>query len=874
MWPLNWPALKLGIAMRGGKEQLLTTPFNKYDKEKKQDHLKPKANILLEPDVKLNDNIDNDSQPLNKTLDLYEFQENDLEEKASKSPEYDKLEEKTYTPLKAVNFDCYPILTKIDTNLNTDHRDYEDNEDFSESRDTSSYVPETEIESEGGEEETIIPIFKTINVTCPESTLTKDEPSEKPHISNIETNNSIVALSHRKNRVWDRKNFCPICFVEVSHFARHLERNHADESRVKKSLSFPKGSNEKKTLWDSLRKEGNFHLFREEKKVVAVGRPTEAQALDFDDFVACENCSGVYKKKFFYKHAKKCQDKHTGTKCGRLNALTQSQTFLAASRCQNSFLSQSRLKKEVFCIMKADKISATAKNDILICLFGETHLKKHKRKQIVTVTSNKMRQLARLLIALREFTPVQNLIDAMKPELFDDLVTATKVISGFSNADKSFKSSSLALHMGTTLKQVCDIINRMILKKSPLFTFKNPNEEKKSIRDLKTLLETSWANEISSLALKTMKEQQWEKPQILPVTSDVIKFNNFVKNQVEDSAKKLNKLLEKEGKQNDKNDLLPLYKTLAKGIALLLILNRKRIGEIQYLEISTYKRSFAEPSVQKEIAESLTVSEKLLCRNFRRIITGGKGSKPVAILISPFLNEKIELMIKIREKIKLIPEDNKYIFANPNSSKGWFHGTSVIKQFAKNCGAKDPNSLTSTKFRKQTATILQIMDINNTDMEQLAIFMGHTKKTNEEWYRLPQDLYQTAKIAKLMIALNKGDVNIYKGKSLDDINIEENDYLEIEDIETEVNEINEKELTEPTHSWSPKSNFSDVTDEKIEQANKNEKVSSKGKRKLFTDEMTHPMQNNKGKAVLIRRLQGTDGPKRTNKLCLNTLQDS
>ncbi|XP_050500995.1 uncharacterized protein LOC114335438 [Diabrotica virgifera virgifera] len=174
------------------------TPFNKYDKEKKQDHLNPKANILLEPDVKLNDNIDNDSQPLNKTLDLYKFQENDLEEKASKSPEYDKLEEKTYIPLKAVNFDCYPILTKIDTNPNTNHRDYEDNEYFSESRDTSSYVPETEIESEGGEEETIYPIFKTINVTCPESTLTKDEPSEKPHISNIETNNSIVALSHRK----------------------------------------------------------------------------------------------------------------------------------------------------------------------------------------------------------------------------------------------------------------------------------------------------------------------------------------------------------------------------------------------------------------------------------------------------------------------------------------------------------------------------------------------------------------------------------------------------------------------------------------------------------------------------------------------------
>lgn len=39
--------------------------------------------------------------------------------------------------------------------------------------------------------------------------------------------------------------------------------------------------------------------------------------------------------------------------------------------------------------MRPDEISAVAKYDILICLYGEKHLKKHKREQIVTVTQIK-----------------------------------------------------------------------------------------------------------------------------------------------------------------------------------------------------------------------------------------------------------------------------------------------------------------------------------------------------------------------------------------------------------------------------------------------------------------------------------------------------
>ncbi|CAG9820691.1 unnamed protein product [Phaedon cochleariae] len=62
-----------------------------------------------------------------------------------------------------------------------------------------------------------------------------------------------------------------------------------------------------------------------------------------------------------------------------------------------------------------------AKTDEFICLFGENYLKKHKRKQMAIVCFNEMRELARLLIALREATVIENhsLADAIDPVMFD-----------------------------------------------------------------------------------------------------------------------------------------------------------------------------------------------------------------------------------------------------------------------------------------------------------------------------------------------------------------------------------------------------------------------------------------------------------------------
>ncbi|XP_023309830.1 uncharacterized protein LOC111691367 [Anoplophora glabripennis] len=77
------------------------------------------------------------------------------------------------------------------------------------------------------------------------------------------------------------------------------------------------------------------------------------------------------------------------------------------------------------------------------------------------------------------------------------------------------------------------------------------------------------------------------------------------------------------------------------------------------------------------------------------------------------------------------------------------------------------------------------MNVSETEMEQFANFMGHTKKTHEEYYRLPQDLFQTAKVSKILIAINKGKGAKYKGKSLDEINLSD---IESDDSDNEFEE--------------------------------------------------------------------------------------
>nr|CAI5856477.1 unnamed protein product [Callosobruchus analis] len=59
--------------------------------------------------------------------------------------------------------------------------------------------------------------------------------------------------------------------------------------------------------------------------------------------------------------------------------------------------------------------------------------------------------------------------------------------------------------------------------------------------------------------------------------------------------------------------------------------------------------------------------------------------------------------------------------------------------------------------------------------------MGHTLKTHCSFYRLSDNLYQTAKVSKLLLLSASGGIEKYKGKLLDDTEIDLSPIIEQSD---------------------------------------------------------------------------------------------
>lgn len=550
------------------------------------------------------------------------------------------------------------------------------------------------------------------------------------------TSNAFISFQNRKatyistcteKKHKERSTICPFCYQEVNtHFTRHLLRHHKENKEVCLLSSMKPNSKERLALIAALRKQGYFYL-KTEKNIL---RPVKTAGDPNTKYFVCTYCLGNYTKKWLYKHIKNCEMRiKQGDTTGTKNCLTSSQTFMALVNAKNNdFLKFSRLKKEVFQIMRPDDISEAAKNDPLICLYGEMLLSKHKRQQIVNVVSNKIREMGRLLIALRSSHDINGMFDAMKPDMFKHLISATKQISGYDESTKSFRSSSLALHMGTNLKIMCDVSFKAVLENRKVHNMKwNDRQEKKTeIKDLKKLINGHWCSELSSLALKNLKENQWKKPTELPLSSDIKLLHDYIDSLSRDSYRNL----------TSSNNIKPNdYKQLTECVlAKTVLFNRKRIGDVQYLKIDTYNKDRT-TSNQESFTESLTSIEKILCKKLKRVVTGGKGSKPVPILFPEQIQKYILHLIKIRNDTDIVPKSNPYLFANPGSDHKWMTGVNIMKKLAQNCGAVKPELLTSTKFRKHIATTLQLMNMKEDDMEQLATFMGHTKKTHSEFYR-------------------------------------------------------------------------------------------------------------------------------------------
>ncbi|KAF5277680.1 hypothetical protein FQA39_LY18437 [Lamprigera yunnana] len=573
--------------------------------------------------------------------------------------------------------------------------------------------------------------------------------------------------SKQKKRI-----ICKFCRISVTNFERHLCRHHLDEIEVKDYLKFPKNTKEEDITNTNLSVESDGPSNEFQKNNVNANQQLEVNVPTYTEFqkdivntnqpVHPQPSSSKNSTDRYIDETRSKQKKRIICKFCRIS-VTNFERHLCRHHLDEievkDYLKFPKNTKEgrqmrrnilaLLSKMASDNIGFLARKDSLIRHFGEFYLKKHKRAQISHACSNKMRECSRLLIEMRRRTgnPNFSFVQLLNPTLFDDVVLCAKTISGYDDTRKTYKAPSLALHLGTTLQHMCELTTHLLLKKHTEFKCTNYEGRLKEVKRFRFLVQSQWSNEVASLALKDLAEKKWNTLTMLPLTQDIIKFKEHILENAEENFALL---------RNDRTNTTAFKKLVDVSLALTILFNRRRIGDVQYVETETYLKNFY-ASNQTEFIEQLTESEKALTTKYKRVVAGGKGSRAIVILFPPNVQNYINLLLQIRQESEIVPLQNKYLFAYPGVTDQWVRGDIVLKKFANSCKIEHPEAMTSNRLRKQIATLMQIINLDKTEYSQFARFMGHTEKTHQEYYQITQDAFQTAKVAKLLTLFDKGE---------------------------------------------------------------------------------------------------------------------
>lgn len=162
----------------------------------------------------------------------------------------------------------------------------------------------------------------------------------------------------------------------------------------------------------------------------------------------------------------------------------------------------------------------------------------------------------------------------------------------------------------------------------------------------------------------------------------------------------------------------------------------------------------------------LSKLEKDLSHEFTRVVIRGKSGRKVPVLLTRVMTKSLNFLIEQRIEGNEILDSNEYVFARQNSYSH-LRGSDCLRKYAAASGTRRPETLTSTQLRKHVATLSQIMNLRENELDQLAKFMGYDIRVYREYYRLTENTLQLAKIIKLLMAIELG-TEVYKGKSLDE----------------------------------------------------------------------------------------------------------
>jgi hypothetical protein len=572
-----------------------------------------------------------------------------------------------------------------------------------------------------------------------------------------ESTSCIQVLQQKVGVSWfDKKPYCFFCGIQQAQLQRHWITKHSAESAV---IAITGSSDKADRLRQitKLRNLGN-HLhnigcLREGKgEILVTYRPKGGYAKAYD-YAPCERCFSYLIKGDIYRH--KCKF-GTDNKKGRV--ASSSSLLLPPPPGVSVQLN------EILNGMKDVGVKLVAKTDSLIGDYAAKLIAKKGMTKKLYIR-DKIREVARFLIEMRKQDALSHatLTQCITPQCFRRCVQAVKSLAGFSDVSTSYSRPSLALKIGHALQKLAKLVKRNSIENSVADGIAAADH-------FSELCSMEWGDEIAHSARLTLQDRKENKIKLLPLTSDVIKLNKYL---CDISDESMDKLINVESRCG----IEITWRELAEAtLSHIITFNRRRQGEVSKMTLLQYN-SRTSVNLTSDVNDALSPVEQNLCKLFTRVELKGKRDRIVPVLLTSRAQSAMDMLIRFRDQAG-VRTDNNYVFAYSHSNN-YLRGCDALRNASKKCGAEHPETLRSTNFRKHVATLSQVLNLKNNELDMLAQFMGHSIDVHRKFYRLPDDVIQTSQLAKIFMLMDNGQLAQQKGKSLDEIilTIDSNDFV-------------------------------------------------------------------------------------------------
>ena len=342
-------------------------------------------------------------------------------------------------------------------------------------------------------------------------------------------------------RQYDKKLACYFCGKLIWHrIHNHLDACHGDVPEVAAALA--KTGNKRKYAIEKLKYMGNYRhniavLSSGKGELIIARRSSKVDAVDPTDYLPCVHCLAFCKSDELWRHCKTCHLRKQVNDEKATGVLAKARVLLEGGLQEEGNVTDKGMQdlhKHVLLAMRKDAAYKSLKEDTLILQFGNVLLRKlgTRRKNDV---AQRMRQLSRLKLELSDDGAGIQLIDYLTGGRFDDILSGIESLAGLQeNAEgiRVFEIPSLALRLGHNLLKCAELKRGMGIRQQngPL------KEEAESFIHLHS---SEWTNKVSSIALATLKTNNFNKPEMLPLTADLVLLKKFLMQTMEDKNKEM-----------------------------------------------------------------------------------------------------------------------------------------------------------------------------------------------------------------------------------------------------------------------------------------------------------------------------------------------